>query len=154
MEPVGLLATALDTGARTGICYDVGHASDGVRALCDSLDILVLEANHDEGMLWAGPYPPWLCQRIAGKVGHLSNRAAAGVARDAVTPRLAHVVLAHLSETNNSPALADRTVRAALRKAGYTGRLSTSNQDSVVGPFMPRGFTSRSAAPLQLSFAL
>jgi phosphoribosyl 1,2-cyclic phosphodiesterase len=153
-EPVGLLATAVDSGARAGVCYDIGHASDSVRALCDDLDVLVLEANHDEGMLWAGPYPPWLCQRIAGKMGHLSNRAAAAVARDAVTPQLAHVVLAHLSETNNSPALADRAVRAALRKTVFKGKLSTSNQDAVVGPFTPRGFTSRSAPPVQLSFAL
>jgi phosphoribosyl 1,2-cyclic phosphodiesterase len=153
-EPVGLVATAIDSGVRAGVCYDIGHASDNVRALCDDVDVLVLEANHDEGMLWAGPYPPWLCQRIAGKLGHLSNRAAAAVARDAVTASLAHLVLAHLSETNNSPALADRTVRSALRKTAFKGRLSTSNQDTVVGPFTPRGFTSRSAPPLQLSFAL
>lgn len=153
-EPVGVLVMAVSTGARAGICYDVGHASDGVRALCQSVDVLVLEANHDEGMLWAGPYPPWLCQRIASRTGHLSNRAAAAVARDAVTPQLAHVVLAHLSETNNSPALADRTVRSAMRKTAFQGRLSTARQDAVVGPFTPRGFTSRSAPAVQLSFAL
>jgi phosphoribosyl 1,2-cyclic phosphodiesterase len=153
-EPIGLVATSIDNGARAAICYDIGFASDGVRALCDAVDVLVLEANHDEGMLWAGPYPPWLCQRIAGKKGHLSNRAAAAVARDAVTPQLAHVVLAHLSETNNSPALADRTVRSALRKTAFKGRLSTSHQDTVVGPFTPMGFTSRSAPPAQLSLAL
>jgi phosphoribosyl 1,2-cyclic phosphodiesterase len=153
-EPIGLVATAVGSGARAGICYDIGHASDGVRTLCNALDVLVLEANHDEGMLWAGPYPPWLCQRIAGKKGHLSNRAAAAVARDAVTPQLAHVVLAHLSETNNSPALADRTVRSALRKTAFKGRLSTSNQDGVVGPFTPKGFTSRSAPQAQLTLAL
>jgi phosphoribosyl 1,2-cyclic phosphodiesterase len=153
-EPVGVLVTALSTGARAGICYDIGHASDGVRALCQSVDVLVLEANHDEGMLWAGPYPAWLRARIASSTGHLSNRAAAAVARDAVTPQLAHVVLAHLSETNNSPALADRTVRSALRKTAFRGKLSTSHQDGVVGPFTPRGFTSRSAPPVQLSFAL
>lgn len=154
VEPVSLVATAIESGARAAICYDVGHASDSVRALCDSVDVLVLEANHDEGMLWAGPYPPWLCQRIAGKLGHLSNRAAAAVARDAVTPQLAHVVLAHLSEQNNSPELAHRTVRAALRKTAFRGRLSTSHQDAVAGPFTPRGFTSRSTPPVQLSFAL
>ena len=153
-EPIGLVATAIDNGARAGVCYDIGHANDGVRTLCKALDVLVLEANHDEGMLWAGPYPPWLCQRIAGKKGHLSNRAAAAVARDAVTPQLAHLVLAHLSETNNSPALADRTVRSALRKTAFKGRLSTSNQDTVVGPFTPKGFTSRSAPPAQLTLAL
>jgi phosphoribosyl 1,2-cyclic phosphodiesterase len=153
-EPVGVLVTATTSGARAGICYDVGHVSDGVRTLCRSVDVLVLEANHDEGMLWAGPYPPWLCARIASSTGHLSNRAAAAVARDAVTPQLAHIVLAHLSETNNSPALADRTVRSALRKTAFQGRLSTSYQDAVAGPFTPRGFTSRSAPPVQLSFAL
>jgi phosphoribosyl 1,2-cyclic phosphodiesterase len=153
-EPVGVLVTAVATGARAGICYDIGYASDGVRALCQSVDVLVLEANHDEGMLWAGPYPPWLCARIASKTGHLSNRAAADVAREAVSPQLAHVILAHLSETNNTPALADRTVRSALRKTAFRGKLSTSHQDVVVGPFTPRGFTSRSAPPVQLSFAL
>lgn len=153
-EPIGVVATGIESGARAAVCYDIGHASDGVRALCDQVDVLILEANHDEGMLWAGPYPPWLCQRIAGKNGHLSNRAAAALARDAVTPRLAHVVLAHLSETNNSPGLADRAVRSALRKTAFKGRLSTSNQDAVVGPFTPKGFTSRSAPPAQLTLAL
>jgi phosphoribosyl 1,2-cyclic phosphodiesterase len=154
VEPVGVVIMAVSTGARAGICYDVGHASDGVRALCQSLDVLVLEANHDEGMLWAGPYPPWLRARIASSTGHLSNRAAADVAREAVTPQLAHVVLAHLSEQNNSPALADRTVRSALRKTAFQGRLSMSYQDVVAGPFTPRGFTARSAPTVQLSFAL
>jgi phosphoribosyl 1,2-cyclic phosphodiesterase len=154
IEPIGVLVTATDTGARAAVCYDIGHASDDVRALCHAVDILVLEANHDEGMLWAGPYPPWLCARIASSTGHLSNRAAADVAREAVTPRLAHVVLAHLSEQNNSPELAHRTVRAALRKTAFQGRLSTSHQDAVAGPFAPRGFTSRAAPTVQLSFAL
>jgi phosphoribosyl 1,2-cyclic phosphodiesterase len=150
-EPVGLLATALPSGARAGICYDVGHASDGVRTLCDSVDVLLLEANHDEGMLWAGPYPPWLCKRIASKTGHLSNRAAADVARDAASPLLAHLVLAHLSEKNNTPVLADRTVRSALRSTAFRGKLTTAKQDAVVGPFMPRGFTSRGVEQLALA---
>jgi len=150
-EPVGLLATALPTGARAGICYDVGHANDGVRTLCDGVDVLVLEANHDEGMLWAGPYPPWLCKRIASKTGHLSNRAAADVARDTATAQLAHLVLAHLSEKNNTPVLADRTVRSALRPTAFRGRLTTAKQDTVVGPFMPRGFTSRTVEQLALA---
>src|SRR4051794_22234777 len=73
-EPVGLVVTARSTGARAGICYDIGYASAAVRTLCDDVDILVLEANHDEGMLRAGPYPFFLQQRILSAVGHLSNR--------------------------------------------------------------------------------
>jgi phosphoribosyl 1,2-cyclic phosphodiesterase len=149
-EPVGFLATAVSTGARAAVCYDIGHASDNVRALCREVDILVLEANHDEGMLWAGPYPPWLCQRIAGDSGHLSNRAAASLARDSVTTRTAHVVLAHLSEKNNTPELARSVVRSALRTTTFRGKLSTASQDSVIGPFVPRGI--RAESPDQYTF--
>lgn len=143
-EPVGFLATAVSTGARAAICYDIGHASENVRRLCREVDVLVLEANHDEGMLWAGPYPPWLCQRIAGGSGHLSNRAAAALARESVTARTAHVVLAHLSEQNNTPEMARSVVRSALRTTAFRGKLSTAAQDSVIGPFVPRGIRAES----------
>lgn len=138
-EPVGILATTMSTGARASICYDVGHANEQVRTLCREVDILVLEANHDEGMLWAGPYPPWLCQRIAGNVGHLSNRAAGALARESVTSRTAHVVLAHLSEQNNTPELARHALRSALRGTVFKGKLSLATQADVIGPFLPRG---------------
>lgn len=148
-EPVGFLATALSTGARASICYDIGHADENVRTLCREADVLVLEANHDEGMLWAGPYPPWLCQRIAGNTGHLSNRAAGALARDSVTARTAHVVLAHLSQQNNTPEMARGVVRSALRGTLFRGKLSTAPQDAVSGPFMPRG--GRAEDPRQYS---
>jgi phosphoribosyl 1,2-cyclic phosphodiesterase len=143
-EPVGFVATAVSTGARAAVCYDIGHANENVRTLCREVDILVLEANHDEGMLWAGPYPPWLCQRIAGDSGHLSNRAAATLARDSITARTAHVVLAHLSEQNNTPELARSALRSALRTTSFRGKLSTATQDSVIGPFAPRGIRAES----------
>lgn len=143
-EPVSFVATAVSTGARAAICYDIGHANENVRALCREVDILVLEANHDERMLWAGPYPPWLCQRIAGNSGHLSNHAAAALARDSVTPDTAHVVLAHLSEKNNTPEMARSALRSALRSTAFRGKLSTAAQDSVIGPFMPRGVRAES----------
>lgn len=138
-DPIGLLVTSTSTGTRAAICYDVGHVSESVRDLCREVDLLVLEANHDEGMLWAGPYPPWLCQRIAGDHGHLSNRAAGMLARDVASARLAHVVLAHLSEKNNTPIVAQRTVSGALRGTSFRGKLAAAEQDAVVGPFGPRG---------------
>jgi phosphoribosyl 1,2-cyclic phosphodiesterase len=148
-DPIGLLITARSSGVRAGICYDIGHASAAVRALCAEVDILVLEANHDEGMLWAGPYPPWLCQRIACDTGHLSNKAAGVLAREVASAQLAHVVLAHLSEQNNTPAVAQRTVSRALAGTAFRGRLTTAAQDTVVGPFMPRGMKRKD--PLQYS---
>jgi phosphoribosyl 1,2-cyclic phosphodiesterase len=150
IDSVGFVVTALTTGARAGICYDVGHASEGVRALCRELDILVLEANHDPGMLWAGPYPPWLCQRIASATGHLSNGDAGALARDSVTARTAHVVLAHLSEKNNRPDIAQRAVRTALRGTAFRGTLSASSQDAVIGPFVPKGSHVPTARQLSL----
>jgi len=138
-EPVGFVATSISTGARAGVCYDIGHVTENVRTLCREVDVLVLEANHDEGMLWAGPYPPWLCQRIAGNNGHLSNRAAGALARESVTTRTAHVVLAHLSQQNNSPEMARNVVRTALRGTAFRGKLTTAPQDTVLGPFLPRG---------------
>ena len=152
VEPVGFVATSTSTGARVGVCYDIGHANASVRHLCRELDILVLEANHDEAMLWAGPYPPWLCSRIACDTGHLSNRAAGALARDTVTSHTAHVVLAHLSEHNNSPEMAQRTVRSALRGTSFRGKLTTSLQDVVAGPFVPRGMRAHSPLQYEMTF--
>jgi phosphoribosyl 1,2-cyclic phosphodiesterase len=151
-EPIGVAVSSLTTGYRAGICYDIGHASANVRALCRDVDLLVLEANHDEGMLWAGPYPPWLCQRIAGDTGHLSNRAAGQLVRDTVTRRLGHLVLAHLSAHNNTETIATRTVRSALRGTAFRGTLSAASQREVVGPFMPRGVKHDS--PLQYALGI
>lgn len=149
-DPVGLTVTDTATGARAGICYDVGHASDAVRALCADVDVLVLEANHDPGMLWAGPYPPWLCQRIAGGRGHLSNPAAARLAQESVSRRLAHVVLAHLSETNNAPAMAHAAVSSALSRTLFMGTVSPTSQGAVAGPFAPFGTVLESQRQLSL----
>lgn len=148
-DPVGLIATSRATGARVGVCYDVGHASDEVHALCREVDVLLLEANHDEAMLRAGPYPYWLQQRISGGRGHLSNRIAGELAREYASAQMAHVVLAHLSEKNNTPDVARRTLARALARTPFRGELTVAPQDGVVGPFLPKG--ARAAAPMQYS---
>ena len=126
------------TGATTVVCTDVGHASAPVRALCERADILVLESNHDEGMLRAGPYPPSVQARIGSRTGHLSNRACADLARDVVHRDLTHVVLAHLSERCNDHGLAHRASAGSLRQRRFSGTLSVAMQHAVVGPFLPR----------------
>lgn len=151
--PVAVVATAERSGARVGVCYDLGHASDPVRVAMRELDILVLEANHDDGMLRAGPYPPSVQGRIAGRAGHLSNRAAAGLARECANSNLRHVVLAHLSEVCNDPAVATEAVTAALVGTRFRGRVHAATQGGTVGPFTPR--MSRCApAAQQLSLGL
>jgi phosphoribosyl 1,2-cyclic phosphodiesterase len=107
------------SGARAGIVLDAGHVPEGLASFLEKLDLLVLESNHDTTLLADGPYPWPLKQRIGGGLGHLSNAAAASLAAAVSHRGLRRVVLAHLSETNNTPELAVGAARDALRKAGW-----------------------------------
>jgi phosphoribosyl 1,2-cyclic phosphodiesterase len=110
-EPVQYVVS--DGASRLGVLTDIGAPTAHVQDCLARCDALVLECNHDLDMLWAGGYPKWLKQRIAGPFGHLNNgdseRLLAGIDRS----RLKHVIAAHLSQQNNRPALA----RAALARA-------------------------------------
>jgi len=130
-EPIGLVATDRASGERVGIAYDLGTITDAIRLAFTGLDVLVIEANHDERMLRCGPYPRSVTTRIASRFGHLSNRAAADFVRTVAHRSLRHVVLAHLSEQCNDPALALSVVRAAAARANWTGTLCAATQDSV-----------------------
>ncbi|RJS94893.1 MBL fold metallo-hydrolase [Salinisphaera sp. Q1T1-3] len=98
---------------RLGILSDIGVVTPHVRGMVDACDALVIESNHDPALLAGGPYPPALKARVAGRLGHLSNQQAAELLSDIDTRALQHVVVAHLSESNNRPELA----RAALAEA-------------------------------------
>jgi phosphoribosyl 1,2-cyclic phosphodiesterase len=78
---------------------------------------LVLEFNHDYRLLMDGPYPWPLKQRIRGRTGHLANEDAAALVSELDHADLRHLILAHLSETNNHPALALAAARKAVRAA-------------------------------------
>lgn len=151
-SPIGVRLACVATGASAVVCTDVGYVSDNVRALCARSDILVVESNHDEGMLRAGPYPPSVRARIASRAGHLSNRATSELARDVVHHDLAHVVLAHLSEQCNDHGLAHHSAATALRRTRFRGALSVAMQHAVVGPFLPRA--GRGAPEAQYALAL
>ncbi len=136
-EPVAIVATSRLTGARAGIATDLGRATSGVRRALRDLDLLVLESNYDNDMLLYGPYPPMLKRRIASDTGHLSNGDAARVAGECVCASLKQVVLAHLSETNNTPAAAMAAMRPVLTKARFQGRMYAAPQHTVLGPIEP-----------------
>lgn len=150
-DPVALVACDERSGIRAAIAHDLGAPTDALRRAISGVDVLVLEANHDEGMLRAGPYPPFLQARISGGRGHLSNRFAAGLARQTAHAGLRDVVLAHLSEQNNTPATAHRAVAAALRGTRFRGRLTPAAQDAPCGPFGP---AAKAAVSRQLALAL
>jgi len=151
-SPIGVRLSATSSGVTAAVCTDVGHVTESVRALCSGADILVIESNHDEGMLRAGPYPPSVRARIASRTGHLSNRACADLARDVVHPNLAHVVLAHLSENCNDHGIAHATATTSLRRTRYRGQVSVAMQHDVVGPFLPR--SARAEAATQYALGL
>ena len=110
-EPVQYLIS--DGAVRLGVLTDIGASTLHVEQMLSGLDALVLETNYDADMLWNGAYPKWLKSRIAGPFGHLDNREAERLLAAVDRSRLKHVVAAHLSQQNNTPALA----RAALARA-------------------------------------
>jgi phosphoribosyl 1,2-cyclic phosphodiesterase len=148
-EPVGFVIESRSTGARAGLFYDIGYVTRRIAKACESLDILVIESNHDEHMLEHGSYPVSLKRRIASRFGHLSNPDAGRFAKEMVTRDLKHVVLAHLSEENNTPTLAMTCMRGAMARTKFKGTITAAKQDAVVGPFTPSG--SRADKPVQYS---
>ena len=110
-EPVQYVLS--DGNARLGVLTDIGASTPHVEQSLSGLDALVLECNYDLDMLWAGPYPRWLKQRIEGPFGHLDNRQSEKLLSRLDRSKLKHVVGAHLSKQNNRPELA----RAALARA-------------------------------------
>lgn len=101
-------------GRRLGILSDAGHVTAHMRQTLSGCDALMLECNHDPALLAAGPYPPSLKDRVGGAQGHLANAQAAGLLAQIDCSRLQHLVLTHLSETNNRPELARGAVTGAL----------------------------------------
>ncbi|MGH8704480.1 MAG: MBL fold metallo-hydrolase [Burkholderiales bacterium] len=110
-EPVQFVLS--DGAFRLGVLTDIGASTAYVEATLSGCDALVLECNHDLEMLWAGGYPKWLKERIAGPFGHLSNDASQRLLAALDRSRLKHVIAAHLSQQNNRPELA----RSALARA-------------------------------------
>jgi len=100
-DPAGFTIT-LD-GAKIGIATDLGIATAMVKEHLKDCLLMIVEANHDPDMLLEGPYPWPLKQRIKSRRGHLSNSDACRLLRELMHGRLQHVILAHLSETNNTP---------------------------------------------------
>lgn len=109
-----LFFTFTHAGRAVSIITDLGYACDNVRTAVSESDALILEANHDTAMLFSGPYPVFLQRRVGGDRGHLSNHQAADLLVHSATPRLRHVLLAHLSRKNNTVAAAMTVITRAM----------------------------------------
>ena len=141
------------SGVRIGIALDLGHVPAALPAAFSRLDFLVVESNHDEHLLANGPYPWSLKQRIGGALGHLSNGAAAAFVSACSHRGLRGVMLAHLSETNNTPAHALCRTRDALRRSGWRrDALWVAHQTQARGSQGTSGLDASAAVQLLLGF--
>lgn len=111
-EPVQFVFS--DGRHRLGVVTDLGSSTPHIVRMLSGCDALVLECNHDLGMLSSGSYPAHLKKRIAGRFGHLDNIASASLLAALDTRRLQHLIAAHLSQQNNTPALAKTALAGVL----------------------------------------
>lgn len=101
-------------GIRIGLATDLGYVPPNVKLALKRCDALMIESNHDLEMLRDGPYPWSVKQRVLSRVGHLSNTAAAEFLTRDYDGGAQYVILGHLSENNNDPALALVAAQEAL----------------------------------------
>jgi len=116
-DPVGL--TFERNGTRLGLATDLGVATNLVRERLSGCRALILEANYDDQMLTEGPYPWETKRRVRSRHGHLSNENAAELLADVAHAGLIKVVLAHLSQTNNTADLALQCFGQRLEVEGW-----------------------------------
>lgn len=114
-----------------GALTDSGYVTDDAVRTLTGVDLLLLEANHDVGMLQSGPYPYHLKRRILSEHGHLSNEAAAEFALHCVKNGTSDILLAHLSAENNTPEAAEYAVARRLQAAGCSVRLGIAPRDRL-----------------------
>jgi phosphoribosyl 1,2-cyclic phosphodiesterase len=102
-EPVQFVFTDMGNQHRFGLLTDSGRITNHMKDAYRGLHGLLLEFNYDEDMLWNGPYPASLKQRISGGFGHLSNSQSLELLQAIDTRHLDCLIAAHLSEKNNTP---------------------------------------------------
>lgn len=116
----------LHDGNKVGVCTDLGFVSDEVRTALNGCKAVVMESNHDVGMLQNGVYPFETKQRILGAEGHLSNVACSEELPALVRSGTTNIILAHLSRDNNTPDLAEVTARSVLLENGMKSDIDYS----------------------------
>lgn len=132
------VAVRLDhEGRRFVLLTDMGHPVDQVARNLSGAHVLMLEFNHCAEMLESGPYPASLKRRVLGDQGHLSNEQAAIMLRRMAGPELHTLVLAHLSETNNTPerALESATSTLEAMDLGHV-RVLIAPQHEIMDPIL------------------
>lgn len=103
-----------DGSKQLGVLTDVGKPTPHILKMLTKSDALFLECNHDETMLRTGPYARSLKERVGGDLGHLENQVSAQLLAALDNSQLQHIVGAHLSAKNNTPALVQQALANVL----------------------------------------
>jgi len=127
IDPIGYCFEA--GGVRIGVATDLGYVPESIKFHLRRTDLLLLEANHDLDMLKVGPYPWAVKQRVMSRVGHLSNLVMSDYLMRDLDSSTANLVLGHLSEQNNHPAIVEMIAREALERRGLKTALSIARQN-------------------------
>ncbi len=117
-----------NTKQKLAIATDLGFASKLLLNKIKEVTTLVLESNHDEVILLNGSYSWELKQRVKSIRGHLSNKQAVAVVSQMMHPGLSNLILAHLSEANNTPELAFKEMSSYLKEIKAEVNLFIANQ--------------------------
>ncbi|HZJ99492.1 MAG TPA: MBL fold metallo-hydrolase [Tissierellaceae bacterium] len=115
-EPVGYVIYYKNK--KISVVTDTGWVNNTIIENIKNSNLYLIESNHDVRMLKEGTYPWPLKQRILSTRGHLSNDDCGRVMGDVLSGSGEIVLLGHLSEDNNHPDLALKTVRESLENYG------------------------------------
>ena len=99
---------------------DTGYINRKYFDLLSNKDMYIFESNHDVEMLTNGTYPFDLKKRILSDKGHLSNYDSAKYLAKFIGNNTKYILLAHLSEENNTKDLAFNTLKNRLVKENIT----------------------------------
>lgn len=120
-----------------GLFTDLGTVTILEKTHALSADLIIAEANHDIHMLSAGPYPPWLQQRIRSNTGHLSNIQCAHFLSDTCqNGKVRNIVLGHISQENNGYDLALQTVSQHLLSQNFDIPVQVATQYEIGEEFI------------------
>lgn len=132
--PGSVAIVVSDHDSSLAVVTDLGQPTAALAEALERVDGLALEFNHDVDMLRRGPYPERLKRRIRSRVGHLSNAQSARLLAAVIGPQLQHLTLLHLSEHNNTPALALAAARAVIADRRSTPVVTVAEQHAATTP--------------------
>ena len=133
VDPVGFCFHA--EGIKVSVATDLGYLTESVKFHLRRSTLILLESNHDLEMLKVGPYPWSVKQRVMSRVGHLSNDMMSDFLLRDFDGVPARLVLGHLSEHNNHPAIVNMFASQALERRGMAPHLAIATQHAPTEVF-------------------